>query len=268
MYGDVRRVGDVVAIPPVRSALDVALIAVPLTVFIVGAGLLFTEQLVWTLCLGAFLCGMAESNGRCGLSHIGMTAPLRTAAPTIWRRSCTAYTVCGVLTAFLVGACIATVSNIGGLQGSYFLYGIALVIGVAIVARELDWIDLPLPQWNRQTNKAWVHEFGLPTAAGMWGAHIGVGLVTVVRHGGLYVLVVLCATFGLQGGEYVFPSFWIGRVVLLWFAPSLTGRERDGTRIVKMLRSNSPAFARVSVYGISLLVLVATKALLLGWVVR
>ena len=42
--------------------------------------------------MGAVLCGMAETQGRCGLSHVGTLAPMRQLAPVIWRRCVWGYT--------------------------------------------------------------------------------------------------------------------------------------------------------------------------------
>ena len=37
----------------------------------------------------------------------------------------------------------------------------------------------------------------------MWGSHIGLGVTTVVKHGGLYPVVLLAFGFGLGQGEWV-----------------------------------------------------------------
>lgn len=154
--------------------------------------------------VGAVLCGMAEAHGRCGMSHIGMTAPFAGFEPRMWLRCVSAYSIAGVATSYLVGLAIAGVGTLAAYAApQMLLYLGAAAVVVAMMLRELGLIRFDPPQCNVQTHKDWVYEFGLPTAAGMWGAHIGLGLTTVITHGGLYALVLVAFAGGLGNGEWI-----------------------------------------------------------------
>ena len=107
------------------------------------------------------------------------------------------------------------------------------------------------PHCDRQTEKSWVFEFGHVTAAGMWGSHIGLGVTTVVTHGGLYPVVLLAVGFGLGQGEWVLVCFWCGRIIPMWLAPRLAGGSSDGSTIAAALRRSERSFRAVAAWGIA-----------------
>lgn len=246
-----------------REPLGTVLLAVTGMVAAVGVSLLAGDHHQAAFGLAAFLCGVAETNGRCGVSHVGMIAPLRDVAPGTWLRCSLGYTVFGLCTAGVVGSGIAAASMEIGLTDSPFLYGGAIVVGAAIVLREIGWLRFPIPQCDRQTNREWFREFGLPTAAAMWGAHIGIGLVTVIKHGGLYLVVALILTQHPAAGACLFAAFWLGRVVVLWVMPWVMRGSTRGDLMAKTIKESS-AFNLASAVGAGLGIACSVTALIVG----
>lgn len=262
--GQLAQAGTVERLSATRQGSNTRFAVVLLVVSVTGLGvavsLLLANYVVVALLVAAYICGLAETNGRCGLSHIGMIAPLRRVSYRMWLKCCIAYTACGTLTAFMTGLAIASLATVGGLQGKAALIGFGAIVAAAMIVREVSWPSFPMPQWNRQTNKAWFREFGFPTAAGMWGAHIGIGLLTVIKHGGIYPLVMLCAGIGFGGGEYGLVAFWLGRATSLWGLPSLTIDTDDGATLVRELHGDTVFFKYASVCGITALMIIGATS--------
>jgi len=199
----------------------------------------------------AILCGISEANGRCGMSHIGMIAPFRTVAPGLWLRCSLAYSAGGMVTSYCVGLMLAAVGTLLHVQTSMLFFGASGAVAVALLLRETGIIRFNPPQCDRQTEKAWVFQFGHVTAAGMWGSHIGLAVTTVVTHGGLYPLVLLAIGLGLGQGEWVLVCFWLGRVIPMWLAPRLAGGSSDGSAIAAALRRSDRSLRAVAGCGIA-----------------
>ena len=229
--------------------------AIALGIF-AALGVLMTGYFEIGFLVGAVLCGIAEAHGRCGRSHIGMTAPFAGFAPGIWVKCVSAYTLGGFATSYLVGLSIAglgTLVLVPFAMGPLVLFIGAGVIGVLMLLREFGIINFSPPQCDLQTHKTWAEEFGLVTAAGMWGSHIGLAVTTVITHGGLYPLLLIALASGLGNGEWILVAFWFGRVVTLWLTPFLTGRTNDGVRIFEALSQAVPAFRASAVCGVAIL---------------
>ena len=204
--------------------------------------------------VGAVLCGIAEAHGRCGRSHIGMTAPFAGFAPGIWVKCVSAYTLGGLATSYLVGLAVAGLGTLMAFaMGPLVLFIGAGAIGVLMLLREFGMISFNPPQCDLQTHKTWAEEFGLVTGAGMWGAHIGLAVTTVITHGGLYALLLIALASGLGKGEWTLVAFWFGRVVTLWLTPFLTDRTNDGVRIFEALSQAVPAFRASALCGMAIL---------------
>jgi hypothetical protein len=170
--------------------------------------------------------GWSEIDGACGMSHLGAITCLKhyaTIEPDykIWRRSIAAYTLGGCITGAAVGAVLAFAGARLGIQdaGQTF-WPFALVIGMALTAREFRILSFKLPQINLQTQPVWFRLFGPVVAAAMWGMHIGIGMATVVRHGGFWFLVTLIVGFADPTfGASLMATYWIGRTLPIWVAP-------------------------------------------------
>lgn len=142
-------------------------------------------------------------------------------ARRIWWLSSIGYTLAGTASAALTGAALGFVGRLAGARpgGGPALYALAL-FALLLAAREWRLLSFPLPRPLRQTEKFWAHDFGMVTAASMWGFHIGLGFVTQVRHGGFWALAAAGVAFGDPGyGALLLVAYWTGRALSVWIAP-------------------------------------------------
>ncbi|MYD44878.1 MAG: hypothetical protein F4W92_00780 [Gammaproteobacteria bacterium] len=203
------------------------------------------------LLVAALMCGMAESHGRCGISHIGMLAPLKALNSSAWVKCCLAYTLGGVVTAYLIGLSIAGLGSWIKLGMSPYYLGLIGSVCVLFLIRDVGWLRFKPPQCDQQTYKEWAMMFGRVVGAGMWGAHIGLAVTTVIKYGGLYCLVLVAFGFGIGMGEWLLVAFWLGRVVFLWATPSLMSSSPDGMKIGITLEHSDSAFRLCSLSGLT-----------------
>lgn len=200
---------------------------------------------------GAVLCGLAEAHGRCGLSHVGMIAPLRAVSPRTWLKCATAYSAGGLATSLLVGFALAGLGTLAGVATQRTLFSIVCGgVALAMLLRELGVVRFTPPQCDLQTHKMWMAEFGLVTAAGMWGSHIGLAIATVITHGGLYALALIAFSSGLGSGEWLLVFFWVGRILPMWLVPWLSRGQSDGSALLDALGEADRSFRVVAVWGL------------------
>lgn len=217
------------------------------------------------LLIAAFLCGIAESRGRCGMSHIGMIAPLQSVNKALWFRCCLSYSFWGLLTAYLMGLAFAGIGSLFNLWSSIYFLGFSCVTCLLLVLREWGIVRFATPQCDRQTLKGWAHTFGMVTGAGMWGAHIGLGITTVITYGGLYCILLAAFGLGLGVGEWMLVTFWLGRITLLWLTPQLTNGTTDGVAITFSLERASGMFRATAVCGMVSILSVFVVILYTQW---
>ena len=186
---------------------------------------LYRVDILFFFYLAAILWGWSEVDGLCGTSHVGSLTPLWTldSRRRVWLASVSAYTLCGTVTAAIVGVSLGAFGHavLGGFVLTTYSYVAVVVVAVFLTVRELEWLRFPLPQVRRQTYKAWGFQYGPATAAGMWGAHIGLAFATVVQHTGFYLLILLTITLGPEHGALLFATYWLGRALPMWIAPAL-----------------------------------------------
>lgn len=226
--------------------------------------LVFDGHIVGLLA-AASLCGIAETRGRCGMSHIGMIAPLYPIRRGLWLRCCAAYSLCGLVTAYLVGLAIAGLGSLFNPWSSIYFLAAVSIACAALILRELDIVRFAAPQCDRQTYKEWAHTFGLVTGAGMWGAHIGLGVTTVITYGGLYCVLLLAFGLGIGIGEWIMVAFWLGRIVPHWLIPHLTNRTTDGLTIFSALEQSSTMFRSTAVCGMASILCILVAAVYLNF---
>jgi len=132
-----------------------------------------------------------------------------------------------------------------------FLLGISM--SAILAARELRLIRFRLPQVDRQTVREWAYDYGFVTAAGMWGAHIGIGFATVIQHGGFYVLVLLAMQGGWELAASLFCVYWIGRTLPIWATVAFRSYDRKISRRERQLDgvSESTCFNHLAVAGLA-----------------
>lgn len=166
----------------------------------------------------------------------------------LWFRAVTAYTICGLVTAAMVGVLL-------GLGGTLIHIDswipVAVVAASAVlIARELLSLTFRLPQVRRQTHKSWAMEYGIVTAAGMWGAHIGLGFATVIQHGGLFAVALMASSAGSVQGAVLLMFFWLGRTLPLWLVALLPLSSSDGPDVTDALLRDQRAYRYTANVGL------------------
>lgn len=209
--------------------------------------------------LGAILCGWSEVDGACGLSHVSTLTPTRAVgnAAGLWLKAVTAYTGAGLVTAAAVGLSIGALGvSVADLSPNVFL-AVMIVVAAVLIGREVGLLDITLPQIKLQTEKMWFVRFGVVTAAGMWGAHIGLGFFTVIQHGGIFVVGASSLHYGPAIGAALMAAFWLGRTLPIWLAPFLTSHEKDGGEIANFVLNSARAYRSCAAIGLLLLMVAA-----------
>lgn len=200
----------------------------------------------------AILFGWSELNGMCGMSHLGTLTPMRALDEHggVWLRAVAAYTFSGVLTAGLVGAAVGWLGHT--LRADQSPLFVLMICGLALIlaARELECIRFALPQVPLQTQKMWQFQFGIVTGAAMWGAHIGLGVATVIAHGGFFVVLAFTAFFGPSLGALLMICYWIGRTLPLWAATQLVDDPVRGPSVVDCVLSSPKPYRHAAAIGL------------------
>lgn len=216
--------------------------------------LLAPSHPVALLFVATILCGWSELDGACGTSHAVAITPLRGLDPThrLWLKAAATYTIAGVVTAASVGAVLGIVGMIVRALIGHDEYLLAAVAALAIVlsAREMGLVSFGLPQFPRQTQKMWAIHFGFVTGAAMWGAHIGLGVATVIKHGGLYVVAASALLLGPLAGAALMAAFWLGRTLPIWAAPALSSDHANGGTLLDSVITPWKAYRHCSAIGL------------------
>lgn len=206
---------------------------------------------ILTLIVGIVLCGWAESDNACGTSHIATLTPLVvfTSPPALWLKAVSAYTLGGIISASCVGWIIALANPLTS-QGLNFPIAVMILAGCALfMMRDVGAIRFSIPQLQRQTNKIWSFQFGFVPAAAMWGSHIGIGFITVISHGGIFLVAIMSLILDTYG-KYLLALFWIGRTLPIWLAPVLAREVRHGHLVQEELLQPRTTHRLVSVVGL------------------
>ncbi len=100
------------------------------------------------------------------------------------------------------------------------------LVAVLFALQSLGTIKFAVPEVPLQTVQSWPKQFGTVTAAAMWGCHLGLGLITRVRYGGFWVVVL--ATIIEQNivcGIVLLNVYWLGRAASVWLGVILLREE-------------------------------------------
>lgn len=221
------------------------------------AGILVVQSNPIAACfIAAILCGWSEVDGACGMSHVGSLTPLRNskAIRFLWIRSVSAYTFWGVISSAFVGAMAGSLRGLASSVGlsTAVLLSIVSLTAVVLIMREIGLVNLRLPQFRCQTQKMWSFKFGSITAAGMWGAHIGLGVATVIKHGGFYIIFALAVVMGPTFGALLLATYWIGRTLPMWFGPTMKYFVRDNQKLPVLIASAGMACRLIATSGLIL----------------
>jgi len=167
------------------------------------------------------------------LTHLG-EAPFER---RVWVKAVAAYTACGCISATLVGACLGFLGGwLGTRPVNAFGLIVACILGLILAAREWRWIEFPLPQRSRQTEKRWAHQFGFLTASALWGFDIGIGFATQMTTGGFWILASVAFVLGSPSyGALLLVVYWLGRASTVWSAPALIVRGSDTYDLLEVI---------------------------------
>ena len=223
---------------------------------------LYFEETGPALYVLVLLAGCLEVHGFCGASHVAAITSYQALRPgtMLWLRAAAAYTSGGLVTAPLVGSAIGAIGAVLWVDSyrTYYTSGLA-ALALVLAARELAWVRFNLPQVHRQTERQWAREFGIVPAAAMWGAHIGLAVATVVKHGGFYIVVGLALVSGPVEGAMLFVTYWLGRTVPIWVGPLLV--TDPARNILQDVFADQTAYDRMSAMTLLAMVLLLGRTL-------
>jgi len=202
-------------------------------------GLVILSALPFTLaraetfaCWLALLFGWTQLGGQCGHAHLSTMNVLWHQGSVRWLRGVGAYTAAGLITSVGVGTIVANVGRLSGLEKNRASLVICGLLALALALREFGLLRFPIPEWRRQTVRTWAYNFGWTTACAMWGAHIGLGVLTVITYGGYWLLLAgVAVSASPTFGAVVMAGYWIGRVVGFWLVPVWHSRALPDFRI-------------------------------------
>lgn len=124
-----------------------------------------------------------------------------------WVGSVALHTLAAGGTAAAFGAALGFIGAVLG--GPWEGGGVVLLASAAIVyaARELVGLPVPVPQRRRQVPEWWRTYFSPPVASLLYGAGLGVGFLTYLRHGTLVAVATAAAVSGdpLMGAAVMAP---------------------------------------------------------------
>ncbi|MBI5877942.1 MAG: hypothetical protein HZB53_09840 [Chloroflexi bacterium] len=169
------------------------------------------------------------------------------------------------MTSTFIGAIIGWLGELFSLHLSES--GIFAVIAVAVIlmARELRWISLPLPQVKRQTKDFWSKVFPSTIAAALWGFDLGLVFTTYFTFSGAWLLAVVAAVIGQPGfGAVLFGIYWLGRALSVWVAPLVMPNASATSQLLDRVHEQRLLFQRAHVFGLAWSMIVLLVLLTLG----
>jgi hypothetical protein len=169
-----------------------------------------------------------------------------------WFKAALAYTVGGSISATLVGVVLGAIGRAlawaSAQEMSLYLIGL---LSLVLAAREWRWLNFPLPQRGRQTEKVWVHQFGFVVASAMWGLHIGLGFATWMTYGGFWILAAVAVTLGdTVYAAALMLMYWLGRSLSVWVAPALLRSGTDAIELPETILDHRQVYSRIVGFGL------------------
>jgi hypothetical protein len=175
-----------------------------------------------------------------------------------WLINVTIYTLTGWISAASVGALL-------GLLGRWLLPGppsgrgllIVIAIAMTVIARELGWFAIRIPQLTRQTRQDWFYALPAPVAAALWGFDLGLIFTTWLTFSGVWLLVSV-AMFVREPlfGVALFSMYWFGRALSVWVASFLLPEPNATPRLLSEIVRQRRLFQQVNQAGIVWLIIV------------
>lgn len=181
-----------------------------------------------------------------------------------WVQDMTLYSGAGLITSSVVGAAIGAAGLVLLPAGPALATAILIAVASYVALRELEVIQLPLPQWRRQTSEVWGKTLPPSLAATLWGLDLGMVFTTYLTFAGPWLLAAVAfvgrdPTFGAA----TFGAFWLGRAGTVWFAAATVATQRISIlELVAAVGDRHRAFGRIHALAATLLgVLVLVFAL-------
>ncbi len=177
-----------------------------------------------------------------------------------WLGALTLHAFGAALTAALFGAALGF---LGGLLGAP--WGRAGLVALAALAvaygtAELTGLRVPVPQLRRQVPDWWRTFFGLPIAAALYGAGLGVGFLTYLGHGTLVVVAFAAVASGRPAiGAALMVPFGLVRGLSAAVAWGSDSPERSRSLIDRL--ASNPGSRRRAVNGAILVALAGVAAI-------
>jgi hypothetical protein len=139
---------------------------------------------------------------------------------------------------------------------------VVVAIALIAIARELEWVRIPVPQLKRQTKRVWAVNFHGTVAAALWGLDLGLILTTWLTFSGVWLLVIV-AILGKQAtfGGMLFVSYWLGRALSVWIAPLLIEGASDVPKLLESTGAHYRLFKQVHVWSLVWLIFVLVSLL-------
>jgi hypothetical protein len=187
-----------------------------------------------------------------------------------WGSAALLYTAVGLIASSAVGAGIGLLGHALGLPRSP---GVVLVVcgaaALVLAARELGLVRFDIPERQLQTEKVWLHQFGVRGAAVLWGLHLSLGFFTRVNYGGFWVLKLLALGLGdWRLGAVLMSANWMGKALSVWVAPLALRTSADGSEVAGIWDTGDLHWRRVQALGLGMAALVLASWLVVpgaGW---
>ena len=174
----------------------------------------------------------------------------------------TGYTLAGVATSALVGACLGLLGNLA-LPTAPARAGVvaALIVAGIGLFRETSFPGIPLPQIRRQTPGIWAKRWPGAVAPVMWGLDLGLIFTTWLTFSGAWLLAALAILSGSAGfGARLFVAFWLGTALSVWIGPALLPSARATPDLMDAIAGQHRLFRRSHAAGL------VVAMVLLAWI--
>jgi len=180
------------------------------------------------------------------------------------------YTSSGLIVSAAVGAALGALGHAVGLQAKQVpvLVGGLLIAGL-LVAREVGFIRFRLPERRLQTEKVWVHQFGVLGAATLWGIHLSLGFFTRINYSGFLMLSGLAVGLGdPRLGALLMGGHWLGKALSVWLGPLMFHDTNDIHVLPAVLIDAGGLYRRLQAGGLAAVAVVLLVWLAVPWSLR
>ena len=177
-----------------------------------------------------------------------------------WARDVALHVAGATLSAAAFGAVLGAA---GAVLGAPWGRG-GLLVWVAAsgvyLLRETGAVPVPVPQLRRQVPEWWRTFFSAPVASFLYGAGLGIGFLTFLRHGTLVAVAVAAASSGRPGvGALLVAPFGIARGLSVLATARIRAPE-EGQALVGRLEAAASAPAWRTAHVVALAAITATAA--------